>query len=154
MPSIHSIVYKPASAARQKSDDAYIRVPADQVTLVKDHGIEGDLKGSNPKRQLNVMNYEVLQDLGDEGFTVEPGKMGEQIIISGLDLVDLPVGSRVQIGADAQIEVFELRNGCERFEHIQGKSPALAQRRLGVIAGVVQGGVIRVGDSVEVLPHP
>jgi MOSC domain-containing protein YiiM len=151
MPSIHSIVYKPASAERQKSEDAYVRVPAEQVTLVKGRGIDGDLKGSNPKRQLNVMCYETLQGLGNEGFTVQPGKMGEQLIISGLDLIDLEPGTRVQIGADAQIEVIEKRNGCERFEHIQGKSPSLAQRRLGVMAGVVQGGVIRVGDSVTVI---
>lgn len=151
MPSIHSIVYKPASAERQKSEDAYVRVPAEQVTLVTGRGIDGDLKGGNPKRQLNVMCYETLQGLDGEGFSVAPGKMGEQLIISGLDLVDLEPGTRVQIGTDAQIEVIEQRNGCERFEHIQGKSPSLAQRRLGVMAGVVQGGVIRVGDSVQVV---
>ena len=151
MPSIYSIVYKPDSATRQKTEDEYIRVPAQQVTLLEGHGIDGDLKGGNPNRQLNVMCYETLQGLGNEGFTVAPGKMGEQLIISGIDLHDLPAGTRVKIGANAQIEVLEPRSGCDKFEHVQGKSPTLAKGRLGVMARVVQTGVITVGDSVEVL---
>jgi MOSC domain-containing protein YiiM len=97
------------------------------------------------------MCYETLQGLGGEGFRVAPGEMGEQIVLSGIDLVDLAPGSRVQFGESAEIEIVEPRNGCDRFEHIQGKAPALAKRRLGVIARVVTSGAIRVGDAVKVV---
>lgn len=150
MSHIHSIVYTPASV-REKSPDHYDRSPLNEATLIAGHGIDGDRKGGHPKRQLNVMCHETLQGLGGEGFRVAPGEMGEQIVISGLDLVDLPAGSRVQFGESAQIEIVEPRNGCDRFEHIQGKAPALAKRRLGVIARVVASGAIRVGDSVKVV---
>lgn len=145
MGSIFSIVYKPE---RIDSATAYNRVRLEQATLVAGHGIEGDLKGGHPKRQLNVMSYETLQALGGDGFQVEPGQMGEQIIVSGFDVDALPGGSRVRLGADAVIEIVEPREGCDRFQVIQGKSPEAIQGRMGVIARVITGGAIQVGDAV------
>jgi MOSC domain-containing protein YiiM len=50
------------------------------------------------------------------------------------------------------IEVGIPRTGCARFEAIQGKPRGLAKGRLGVLATVVAGGVVAVGDAAEVLP--
>ena len=150
MSQIHSIVYTPATVL-EKSPDHYDRAPLHDAMLVAGYGIEGDRKGGHPKRQLNIMSQETLQGLGGEGFQVAPGEMGEQIVLSGIDLIDLEPGSRVQFGDGAVIEVVEPRNGCDRFEHIQGKAPALAKRRLGVMARVVASGAIKVGDSVRVV---
>jgi molybdopterin adenylyltransferase len=143
---ISSIVYKPETA---QPADHFLRVPLTSAELVTGHGIEGDRKGGNPKRQLNIMSRETIQELEREGYTVAPGALGEQIIIDGLDVRDLPIGSWLQIGSEAQIEVISLRNGCDRFEHIQGKPKASG--RIGVMAGVVHGGSIAIGDSVKVI---
>jgi MOSC domain-containing protein YiiM len=150
MSQIHSIVYTPVTVL-EKSPDHYDRAPLQEAVLIAGHGINGDRKGGTPKRQLNIMCYETLQGLGGEGFHVAPGEMGEQIVLSGIDLIDLTPGSRVQFGDSAVIEVVEPRNGCDRFEHIQGKAPALAKRRLGVMACVVASGAIKVGDAVKVV---
>lgn len=134
---VTSIVYKPESA---QPADHYLRVPLSSAELVTGYGIQGDRKGGNPKRQLNIMSTETMQELEREGYT---------IIIDGLDVRELPIGSWLQIGSAAQVEVISLRNGCDRFEHIQGKPKASG--RIGIMAGVVHGGSIAVGDTVKVI---
>ncbi len=152
MSEIHSIVYKP-SALPDKPAEQYTRVPLESAQLREGYGIEGDRKGGHPKRQLNIMSYETLQELEGEGFHVQPGQMGEQIIVKGLNINTLQPGSRVQFGAEAVIEVVENRHGCDRFEALQGKQRTEAAGRLGVIARVVHSGAIHVGDAVKTLEH-
>lgn len=149
MAYVVSIVYRPVGTKRPQ--DRYERVPIERVRLVEFQGIEGDMKGGSTDRQLNVMHAEQLAELGTEGFKVGPGEMGEQIVIAGVDPAALVAGARVKLGA-AVIEVVEPRTGCGRFEAIQGKLRTEAQGRLGVIARVVSGGELAVGDVVEVLP--
>lgn len=150
MIEIASIVYKPADLVSDP-EAHYARVPLTSATLIVGHGIEGDRKGGHPQRQLNLMSFETLQALRAEGFQTEPGQMGEQIVIRGLDVGWLAEGDGLQIGAHACVEIVSHRTGCERFEHLQGKSPRLAAGRMGVMAKVVADGAIRVGDPVNVL---
>ena len=150
MIEIASMVYKPEDIVSDP-EDHYARVPLTSATLIVGQGIEGDRKGGHPQRQLNLMSFETLQALGEEGFQTEPGQMGEQIVIRGLDVGRLAEGDGLQIGAQARVEIVSHRTGCERFEHLQGKSPRLAAGRMGVMAKVVADGAIRVGDPVKVL---
>jgi MOSC domain-containing protein YiiM len=150
MIEIASMVYKPEDIVSDP-EDHYARVPLTSATLIVGQGIEGDRKGGHPQRQLNLMSFETLQALGEEGFQTEPGQMGEQIVIRGLDVGRLAEGDGLQIGAQARVEIVSHRTGCERFEHLQGKSPRLAAGRMGVMAKVVADGVIRVGDPVKAL---
>lgn len=150
MPTLLSIVYKPASDTPFPPDH-YLRVPLTEAELVLGHGIANDLKGAKPERQLNVMTAETLAQLQAAGFKTGPGEMGEQLVISGLAVEPLPSGARLQIGPTAQIEVVKLRTGCDRFEHIQGHARTEAAGRLGIIAVVAVAGPIRVGDPITVL---
>jgi MOSC domain-containing protein YiiM len=150
MSEIFSIVYTPGNVERHPQD-FYARVPLQEATLTVKYGIEGDLKGKQPDRQLNVMSYETLQQLSAEGFQTAPGQMGEQLTLKGLDVNVLNEGDQIQLGDAARIEIIKARTGCDRFEHIQGQSPELVQGRMGMMAKVVAGGVIRVGDTVKVL---
>jgi MOSC domain-containing protein YiiM len=147
MSELVSIVYRPSGA--ELSESGYTRVPRRQVELIEAYGIEGDAKGGGPDRHLNVMAAETLQSLAREGFHTAPGQMGEQLIIAGLAVDALPAGARLQIGESACIEVVEPRTGCGKFEQHQGKLRQEASGRLGVMARVVAGGPIQVGDPVR-----
>ncbi len=154
MTQIASIVYKPEGMA--VPDNQFLRIDLDEALLVAGHGIAGDLKGGHPDRHLNVMSYETLTNLRAQGFYTEPGQMGEQIVIHRLDVDSLPPGARLALGDSAVIEVVKARTGCDHFSRIQGKSLALVADKMGVMARVVTGGAIRVGDLVKVLksePH-
>ena len=150
-PHVVSIVYRPREATEPKPQDHFARVSLDRARLVEFHGIEGDAKGGSTDRQLNIMLAEALAELGANGFKAGPGELGEQIVIAGLDPASLVEGVRIRLGA-AVIEVGIPRTGCARFEMIQGKPKQSAKGRLGVMARVVAGGTIAVGDEVEVLP--
>lgn len=150
---IISITYRPLSepAGASGSDRvAYLRVAVRQANLIAGHGIEGDAKaGRGDTRHLNLMSEETLAALRAEGYTVEPGAMGEQLIVSGIDVDALPAGARLQLGQRAVIEITKPRTGCQHFAAVQGKPPA--DGRMGMMARVLEGGPIRLGDRVHLL---
>lgn len=145
MGSIVSIVYKPQHIDFLSSSK-YARLPLHTARLVEGYGIDGDRKGGNPQRQLNIMAQETLRDLYYEGFCVEPGEMGEQIIVSGIDIERLLPGDRIVLGT-ALVEVTEQRTPCQRFERIQHMPASSAKGRLGVMARVITGGYISIGNA-------
>jgi MOSC domain-containing protein YiiM len=149
MSELVSIVYKPMNAASSEED--YLRIPLAQTRLVVDYGIEGDAKGGNPTRQLNLMSAGTLQHLAQEGFRTAPGQMGEQLIVADLEIDHLPCGTRLQIGEQACVELTEPRTGCGKFERYQDKKREEAAGRLGMMARVVVSGTITTGDVVQVV---
>jgi MOSC domain-containing protein YiiM len=144
-----SIVYKPAGASPPR--EGYTRVPVLEARLVAGHGIDGDSKGGGKDRHLNIMSAETMALLGAEGFVQEPGKLGEQLILTGIEVDALAEGTQLRIGQVACVEVTEPRTGCAKFERHQGKPREEAAGRLGVMARVVVGGKIAVDDPVTVL---
>jgi MOSC domain-containing protein YiiM len=150
---IVSIVYKPA-VIESKPPDHYARLPLARAALVAGRGIDGDVKGNGGKRQLNIMAAEDVAWLRAHGFRTGPGELGEQIVVAGVAPEAWAVGGRLRLGDSAVIEVCEPRTGCARFEHIQGHSRQEVEGRIGVMARVVQGGTIAIGDGVSAEPVP
>lgn len=141
-----SIAHTPAGID-PRPPDHYARVALDVAALQPGRGIVTDRKGARPERQLNVMARETLDQLGAEGYRTGPGEMGEQLVLAGLDVNRLPAGTRVRLGEEAVIEVIQPRTGCDRLRRVQGCTPAAVKGRLGVMARVLTGGTIRVGDA-------
>ncbi|MCE9563098.1 MAG: MOSC domain-containing protein [Planctomycetes bacterium] len=150
-PRVVSIVYTPHDVAPRRPQGNYARVSMPQAVLAEFQGIVGDAKGGVGTRQLNIMSAETLAQLRAEGFKTDPGELGEQIVIAGLDLSNVAAGSRFRIGS-AVVEVTLPRTGCARFETIQGKPKTMVTGRLGVLVRVVAGGAVAVGDPVELVP--
>ena len=150
MITVQRIAYKPKDAD-PKPADHFSRVELEEAQLVKDYGIEGDAKGGSGDRQLNLMCYDTVQQLNTEGFNTEPGQLGEQIVVQGCDVATLNKGDVLKIGEDALIEVVGLRNGCKRFRTIQNKEIPDYKDRIGIMAKVIEGGMIRVGSTIEVI---
>lgn len=122
---------------------------AGRVNLIAGHGIEGDRKaGHHPKRHLNIMAHEVVSRLTVDGVAVQPGQLGEQIIVAGVDLAALPDGTRLHLGESAVVEITMLRTGCSRYGQLKGDYAEDVP--LGVMARVLQGGAVAVGDAVRI----
>jgi MOSC domain-containing protein YiiM len=129
----------------------FARVSADRAVLVADIGLAGDRKAGTTDRHVNVMSREMLDRLQAEGCKTSPGEMGEQIVMTGIPLESLVNGSRLRLGAEAEIEIVKPRTGCARLESIQGITIKATTGRLGAMCRVTRGGPIRVGDEVWVL---
>lgn len=152
MGSIYSIVYQPTDREYDSRSEDFIRVPVQQANLIAGHGIEGDRKaGHHAERQINLLSREWLLRLKNVGYRIEPGQFGEQITLVGIELEQLPLGERLQLGATACIEIRRVRNPCGRLQVVQPlASDGLGA--IGVMGTVVTGGAIRVGDPVIRLP--
>lgn len=148
MATITSIVYKPAGKA---GEGEYVRVPTDSAQLVAGFGIESDLKGGEPGRHLNILSQASVDEMVREGYHGFPGAFGEQIIVAGIEIDQLAPGARLRLGSSANVEIVKARTGCTKLEANQGMPKDRTAGKLGMMADVVVGGPIRVGDEVEVL---
>jgi MOSC domain-containing protein YiiM len=146
----------------------------DSITLVRGLGVEGDAHAgetvqhrsrvardpTQPNlRQVHLIHSELHDELRESGFDVAPGQMGENVTTRGVDLLALPVGSRLRLGDGALIEITGLRNPCTQLEGIQaGLMEATLDRdgngelvrKAGVMAVVLQGGAVQPGDAIAV----
>lgn len=147
---IVSLAYQPISADAPAARTE--RVAAEHLTLIAGYGIAGDRKaGRHPKRHLNVLAQHDVDGI-DAPNGLKPGQLGEQVIIAGLDVASLPRGTRLQLGEDAVIEITMPRAGCDWLERLPDVPRAAADGRLGVMARVIAGGEIAVGDRVTFAP--
>ncbi len=146
----------------------------ESIRLVAGLGIEGDAHaGETVKhrsrvkvdptqpnlRQIHLIHAELFDELAAKGFAVAPGELGENIATRGLDLLDLPVGTKLHIGASAVVELTGLRNPCVQIDRFQkGLTAAVLDRdgegriirKAGVMGIVLADGEVRAGDAIAV----
>ncbi len=152
MAHLISIVYQPIGREYDDPYGDFMREPLEQAELVVDHGLRGDRKaGHNPNRQVNLLSADWLAAAAAQGYRAGPGQFGEQLIVAGLELIDLLPGARLLLGDAAVLEIVKGRTGCDRLEAAQGKS-IKGLGPIGVLAHVIEGGHIRLGDPVVVAP--
>jgi MOSC domain-containing protein YiiM len=110
-------------------------------------------------RQVHLIHAELFDELGAKGFAVHPGELGENITTSGLDLLALPTGARLHLGASAIVEITGLRNPCVQIDDFQkGLMAATLDkdadgrlvRKAGIMSIVIAGGDVRPGDTISV----
>lgn len=114
-------------------------------------------------RQVHLIHAELHDELLEKGFAVRAGEMGENITTRGLELLRLPVGARLHIGAKAIVEITGLRNPCTQLDELQpGLMAAVLDRdehgelirKAGVMGIVIASGEVRPGDAIRVSLPP
>jgi MOSC domain-containing protein YiiM len=145
-----------------------------RIRLLAGHGVQGDAHAGatvrhrsrvarDPlqpnRRQLHLIHAELHDELGALGYELAPGVMGENVTTRGIDLLGLPVGTRLLLGRSAVVEVTGLRTPCAQLNRIQPglMAATLARdadgrlvRKAGVMAVVVAGGEVVPGDLIGV----
>jgi len=110
-------------------------------------------------RQVHLVHRELFDELAAKGFAVGPGDIGENVVTAGVDLLALPVGTRLHLGGEAVVELTGLRNPCAQLDDFQpGLMTAVLERapdgelarKSGVMSVVLAGGVVRPGDAIGV----
>ena len=149
------------------------------IRLLEGLGVEGDAHAgvtvkhrsrvrqdpSQPNlRQVHLIHSELHEELRGKGFDLAPGQMGENITTRGIDLLSLPKGTLLRMGAEAVVEVTGLRNPCAQLDGIRsGLTNATLDRdpegsllrKAGIMAVVVSTGTVKTGDAIRVrLPAP
>jgi hypothetical protein len=175
LPDANSLndVAKPSVTAVNRNDVYSFTKPGhESIRLLAGLGVEGDVHAgatvkhrsrvardpSQPNlRQVHLMHEELFAEVGQAGFTVRPGNLGENITTSGIDLLGLPTGTLLRIGDEAVVEVTGLRNPCSQIDNFQhgllkqvlGRDEnGELVRRAGIMSVVREGGVVRPGDPI------
>ncbi|MFJ8618797.1 MOSC domain-containing protein [Streptomyces clavifer] len=111
-------------------------------------------------RQVHLMHEELFDELAGKGFAVAAGDLGENITTRGIDLLGLPTGALLRIGAEAVVEVTGLRSPCAQINTFRkgllrevfeiDPTNGDFTFKAGIMGVVRQGGGIHPGDPVEV----
>jgi MOSC domain-containing protein YiiM len=168
-------------AVSLRSGHHFSKTPSLSIRLLRGLGVAGDAHmGETVKhrsrvrkdptlpnlRQVHLIHAELFDELRAKGFVVAPGELGENITTSGIDLLALPAGTRLHLGASAVVEISGLRNPCVQLDNFQqGLMAATLDkdadgnlvRKAGVMSIVIAEGDVRPGDAIRVelpsMPH-
>ncbi|WP_439409627.1 MOSC domain-containing protein [Bradyrhizobium sp. DASA03076] len=145
----------------------------ERIVLVAGHGIEGDahagpfvqhryLVRRRPRlpnlRQVHLIPSELFLNLGKAGFSIAAGDLGENITTAGLDLERMPLGTLIEVGPTALVELTGLRTPCVLIDRFR---PGLKRQVLssaetgppfksGVLGVVRAGGPVAAGDAARI----
>ena len=129
----------------------------EEFTAVAGKGIKGNGEGRmfdrNNRRQVSMIEREQLvkhaESLRLPGFS--PGEVRSNIETKGLNLIKL-IGQNIRIGA-AELRIYQPRTPCHKMDLL---APGLRKRMMdgqqGILAEVVQSGIVRAGDNITPLP--
>lgn len=120
-----------------------------EVLLIENWGMEGDVHAGNWHRQVSILAMESVQKMRDKGVPVRPGAFAENLTTEFIDIPNLTIGTRVTIG-DAELEITQIGKECHQKCAIFYRAGDCVMPREGIFAIVKRGGVITVGDDVVV----
>ena len=120
-------------------------LPHGRITAVAGHGFEGCAHANPPKREVLFASQQHL-----DALDLEPGAIRENLTIEGTDVHDWPVGQQVRVG-EAVFEITMVCDPCHRMDELRHGLRAELDGRRGMLARVVEGGQVAVGDRVEVV---
>ena len=123
----------------------------EKVRLIENFGLEGDAHGGNWHRQVSLLSYEKVLAFEEKGISVEDGAFGENLLVEGFDFKTLPVGTRFRCG-DALLEMTQIGKECHSHCEIYQAVGDCIMPREGVFARVLHGGMIQIGDEMEIVP--
>jgi MOSC domain-containing protein YiiM len=123
------------------------KTPVETVELREEHGIVGDAHAGDWHRQVSLLASESIDKMRALGLDVSAGDFAENITTQGIDLVSLPVGTRLQIG-ETLLEVTQIGKECHTRCAIFYQAGDCVMPKEGIFARVIRGGFVRPGDEI------
>jgi len=132
-----------------------IKKPVDKIELIEDFGVKGDChaqKGIN--KQVSLLSWERMNEeffcLKDK-VDIKPGIFAENITTERIDLRKLKIGDKLKIN-EVVIEISEIGKKCHLYCEIYKKVEKCIMPKEGIFGRVLNGGIIKKGDMIEVIP--
>ncbi len=127
--------------------------PIDEGFFQEDYGLVGDAHAaSNTHRQVSLLALASIEKMRSQGLELSAGDFAENLTVDGIDLVSLPIGTRLALGQGVILEVTEIGKKYYNDSPIlyQGKNPMLKE---GIFTRVVRGGLVKAGDELKVVEN-
>jgi MOSC domain-containing protein YiiM len=122
-----------------------------RAEVLQGFGVKDDAHGGPWHRQVSLLAEESIQKMRQAGLDVGWGDFAENITTRGLDLVTLPIGTRLRIGSSVVLEVSQIGKECHTRCAIYYEAGDCVMPTEGIFAKVLSGGSISAGDTIEVI---
>jgi MOSC domain-containing protein YiiM len=123
----------------------------DQARLVVEHGLEGDAHAEGGIRQVSLLSLSSIDKMVAVGANVKPGDFAENLTVASLEVMHLPVGTRLKVGAEVELEISQIGKTCHHGCAIRKLVGDCVMPREGVFARVLKEGLVKPGDVIEVV---
>lgn len=124
--------------------------PVEAVSLRKKHGIIDDAHAGDWHRQVSLLATESIAKMRAIGLDVDSGDFAENITTSGIDLVNLPIGTQLSI-SETVLEVTQIGKECHNRCAIYYQAGDCVMPKEGIFAIVITEGIIKPGDEISIL---
>ena len=121
-----------------------------EAMLKVNHGLEGDAHAGDWHRQVSLLAMESIQKMQAQGLDVGPGDFAENLTTEGIDLVNLPIGTKLKIGEQAIGEVTQIGKECHTKCAIYYQAGDCVMPKEGIFVRVLTEGPVKTGDLIEV----
>ena len=117
------------------------------AVFVEDWGLEGDAHAGKWHRQVSLLSLEKINEFRAKGADVAFGAFGENLIVEGFDLRNLPIGTQLRSG-DVLLEITQIGKECHSHCEIYKQMGECIMPHEGVFAIVLEGGILKAGQSI------
>ena len=144
--TVRAVCISPAKGTEKK--------PVEKGVFIPGFGIENDAHAGSGHRQVSLLSCESVEKFNRRGAGVTDGAFGENLLVEGIDLKTLPVGSVLKAGT-VVLRTTQIGKDCHSSCAIRRRTGDCIMPREGIFAEVLEGGEIRAGDAVTAhLPDP
>ena len=119
-----------------------------KAELIPNHGIAGDAHAGPWHRQVSLLSHQKIEEFRAKGAKVQDGDFGENLVVEGIDLRSLPVGTLLEC-AGVLLELTQIGKECHSHCAIYKTIGDCIMPREGVFAKVLRGGFISTGDEIK-----
>lgn len=127
------------------------KIPVQDAVVLKDHGIKGDAHAGTWHRQISFLASESIDRAKGSGLNVDFGDFAENIATSGINWMEIPIGTRVKLGESVLVEITQIGKECHQKCAIYYQAGDCIMPREGIFGRVLEGGTIRCGDSITIV---
>ena len=127
------------------------KTPCPSGVFLENYGMENDAHAEcGIKRQVSLLSVDSIEKMKGMGLSVGPGDFAENLTTQGVELLSLPVGTRICIGKDIILEVSQLGKECHGGCAIRQEIGKCIMPREGIFARVIHGGCVGAGDDIRI----
>ena len=119
--------------------------------LIENHGFRDDAHAGDWHRQVSLLAMESIEKIRAKGLDVGPGDFAENITTRGIDLVNLPIGTRLKVGEEVLMEVTQIGKECHTRCAIYYQAGDCVMPREGIFTKVLKGGRVKKSDPIVVI---
>ncbi len=116
--------------------------------LLKDLGLKGDAHAGPWHRQVSLLANESIEKMRAKGLKVGFGDFAENITTEGVDLVHLPIGTKIHIGDAVLLHVTQIGKECHDRCAIYYQAGDCVMPKEGIFAEVLSEGEVKGGDEI------